>query len=73
MENKPVVKIKNARVFQNRLIGVAIDHPREDLNGTEVRTSDIINYEGNKIETRNTIYMVESWMSLPQRMSEVGL
>ena len=68
---KPVVQIKDARLFNNRLVGAAIDHPNIP-SGAEVFTSKIVKIEGNTVETKNTIYNVLNWLEAPVSF-EIGL
>lgn len=66
--NKPEVHIKEWGVYgypdDRRLSGVVVDHPRFDKN-TKVTTSKILEptdfsnvHAGDKVETRNTIYIL---------------
>lgn len=64
---KPVVAIQLARKVRVPrtdtfiLIGYPVNHPRGRLNDKLVQTSTIIDIDGDKVETRNTIYDVMSW------------
>jgi hypothetical protein len=66
---KPIVHIKDAMIFNNRLMGVVIDYPEEHqgypgavTNGKDVITSSIVSIEGDTVETQRTIYHVDSWV-----------
>ena len=66
---KPIVHIKDAMFFNNRLMGVVIDYPEEHqgypgavTNGKDVITSSIVSIEGDTVETQRTIYHVDSWV-----------
>lgn len=64
MQNKSVVKIKDATIGGGFLFGTPIDHPNSRLNGCGVRTSLIISHSGNMVETKNTIYEVQNWVDI---------
>ena len=56
-KEKPVVQIKDYAFLGNILVGTALNHPRAPGGREcEVRTSEIVNRDGNRVETRNTIY-----------------
>lgn len=71
--DKPRVKIKDAVILNRRLIGIPLDHPTESLNGTQVTTSEIVEYVPSTyhpdfspnpvdfVETKNTLYEVVNW------------
>jgi len=66
---KPTVHIKNAYIVNNRLVGIVLDYPEEHqgypgavTNGHEVITTPIVSQEGDVVETRRTIYHVDSWV-----------
>lgn len=61
---KPVVTIKNVTRLSRQLVGTIVHgHPWHEP-GTEVVTSDIVKeHEDGTLETRNTIYKVEDYIS----------
>jgi hypothetical protein len=65
---KQVVKIKDARIAgyfgKKVLFGCPEDHPRQYLNGKDVHTSEILSMQGDRVETLNTVYMVQNWVNL---------
>lgn len=64
-ETKPTVDIENAYInADGQLFGHALNHPR--LGDCFVRTSSIQGIDGDKVETRNTIYNVLSWAKKPE-------
>lgn len=59
---KPMVQIKDAFLStNNKMVGKVLNHPNHS-SGSEVVTSRILKIEGNRVETRNTIYQVENWI-----------
>ncbi len=54
MSEKPIVKIKDPKIFRGALHGEVTSHPKLP-DGTYVKTSPIL-----KIETKNTIYVLEN-------------
>lgn len=71
---KPVVRIRDAKIVQclrcgenQYLTGTPVDHPRQSLNGYRVQTSRILVQMGESpgalIETENTIYEVQNWLT----------
>lgn len=68
---KPRVKISNAKITTtwvnlDVLEGVVGDYPENHgagsrLSGKKIITSAIVKIDGDIVETRNTIYEVESW------------
>lgn len=71
---KKTIDMTNALLMGNCLLGTVFEHPvlGSFPMGTEVRTSSILNRNGNTVETRNTIYNVINWVSEPaeQKQSE---
>lgn len=69
---KKTIKMRNAKIVKNysgseSLVGQIEEHHRLDLQretfGGVVRTSKIVSKNGNTIETLNTIYEVQNWVS----------
>lgn len=67
---KPTVKIRNAILVvddknRNRLTGYIDEHPKYPVMEEDsfCRSSPVIDIEGNRVETMNTIYLVESWVT----------
>lgn len=64
--SKPIVHINNAKLEMSRngliLTGVPVDHYRPDLNSLRVSTSKVVSYDGDKVETNNTNYIVLNWI-----------
>lgn len=67
---KPTVSIKNAKIVNfcgnDRLTGFVENYPANHGNGTalsgeDVVTSTVLRVDENTVETKNTIYKVESW------------
>lgn len=52
---KPEVQIIKWSIVDDHLYGLVVDHPRFPA-GDSVRTSKIIERDGNMVETLNTIY-----------------
>jgi hypothetical protein len=67
--SKPIVKIKDAFVYKNRLTGVPTEFPDEyttrvvHKDGYAILSSKIVGIFYNFIETENTIYAVENWIT----------
>ena len=67
---KPVVKIYDASIFgatgNQFMYGRLVEYPENhglgnSLNGQIVQTSTIVSIHDNVVETKNTIYEVQSW------------
>lgn len=63
-ETKPIVGIENWYLIGGHLYGTTVNHPRFD-DGTPVKTSRVISEpsdepakKGDKLETRNTFYVL---------------
>ena len=69
MTTKPIVYISEAYLYENSLFGTVHNYPTDHMvisgcvtnNSGTVRTSSILNREGDTIETQRTIYKVLSW------------
>ena len=60
MSDKKIVTAKDASVSGNRLRGTLVKHPNY-TSGKTFLTSPILGISGNRVETINSIYIVESW------------
>jgi hypothetical protein len=70
---KARIEIKNATVHNGKLTGTVFDHPKlgKHPEGLFIMTSGIVKYEGNVIETKNSIYEVQSWAVQPSLEAEM--
>ena len=71
---KPTVQIKDCELLDHPsgcqvLTGIVLDYPDEHqgfpgavINGRWVRTSAVVNVEGDTVETLRTIYNVQNWI-----------
>lgn len=63
---KPVYHVKQARITDNFwgsrkcLLGQNVDNPNCTIGGT-ICTSQIVSRDDNRVETENSVYIVDSW------------
>lgn len=69
---KPIVKIRDAMMIRGKLMATLaeMDTKRGWPEGSEITTSTVINVEGNKYETLNTIYEVEGNVWYPKNQGK---
>jgi hypothetical protein len=59
---KPIVNIKDAFIVNGRMFGKPLNHPGFGVsNMRQVVTSPILQVDGDRVETENTVYNVLSW------------
>ena len=59
---KPIVNIKDAFIVNGRMFGKPLNHPGLGVsNMRQAVTSPIIQVDGDRVETENTVYNVLSW------------
>ena len=59
---KPIVNIKDAFIVNGRMFGKPLNHPGLGVsNMRQVVTSPILQVDGDRVETENTVYNVLSW------------
>jgi len=66
--SKPVVQYvgKAEPVFEDQARLIPMNHPRVELNDTEIITSRVVKWEAHgRIETRNTIYIPTTFPAMP--------
>jgi len=71
---KPEYRMREAQIMDNFwgarkcLVGINVDNNSPGCTiGREIHTSDIVNREGNRVETKNSIYIVDSWYVDPDQ------
>jgi hypothetical protein len=70
---KPIIKIEDAHIVGNILIGTVRSHPKMVIPMGEfkmIATSKILERNGNVVVTRNSVYEVESWVIDPDKISK---
>jgi hypothetical protein len=74
--NKPTVHYigKAEPVFEDQARLIPMDHPRAELNDTEIITSPVVHWgNGGVIETRNTLYIPVRLPTIPAQQARHGL
>jgi hypothetical protein len=74
---KPTYHITHARLYDSFwgsrkiLMGTNVDNPNCTIGGSII-TSDVVNHDENCVETRNSVYVVDSWADVPDPADNIG-